>query len=266
MSVKVMSKFIYKIILLLPEAIAIKIINSYLFHTSGVKISKSNKGYVAQDLDGKIIHFSSFRRSILYKDGVASRIKLLAAQYALDSIDFKPNDLVVDVGANIGEIGMYFKYFMPEIRYYGFEPNEIDYTMLCKNLDGFGFLYNKGLWKNSGIHAFYSVSETADSSFIEPANSRNGKPVYVETLTLDQLKLERIRLLKLEAEGGEPEVLEGAAESIKKIKTVIADVGFERGVDCKSTLPEVTNTLYINGFTLVDIKPGRLICRFERIQ
>ena len=39
---------------------------------------------------------------------VMARLRALAKSYSLDMVDVADGDVVVDVGANIGEIGMYY--------------------------------------------------------------------------------------------------------------------------------------------------------------
>ena len=60
-----------------------------------------------------------------------------------------------------------------------------------------------------------------------------------------------IKLLKLEAEGAEPEAIAGAEGLLGNIEYVSADLGFERGVGQTSTLGEVSNFLLTRGFEIV---------------
>lgn len=263
--VKEILKMGYLFIINIPEPILLKIINAYLMITIRAQVRKDNDFYYIEEKTGERLYFTSIRRFNLYQNGIMYRLKFLAKQYGIDDIAFNKGDIVVDVGANIGEIGVYLKIFFPQVKYYGFEPNKKDYDALCKNLKNFGQLFNKGLWKESGKYEFYAITETADSSFIKPAKAIAKKGEMIETITLDQINLPEIRLLKLEAEGAEPEVLEGALNSLTRTETIIADLGFERGEESKSTLPEVASKLLKHKYNFVDIKPGRLICRFERI-
>ena len=48
--------------------------------------------------------------------------------------------------------------------------------------------------------------------------------------------MEKIKLLKLQAEGAEPEVSKGSLNSLKNIKFITADLGPERGLNQESTL------------------------------
>ena len=78
----------------------------------------------------------------------------------------------------------------------------------------------------------------------------------VETLTLDNfiykenLSNKRIKLLKLEAEGFEPEVLLGGKNSLKNIEYICADLGPERGVAENLTVVEVNEILERAGFSM----------------
>ena len=60
-----------------------------------------------------------------------------------------------------------------------------------------------------------------------------------------------IKLLKLEAEGAEPEAIAGCAGLLGSIEYISADLGFERGVAETSTLGAVTNFLVPRGFEIV---------------
>jgi hypothetical protein len=71
-----------------------------------------------------------------------------------------------------------------------------------------------------------------------------------------QFPNERIRLLKLEAEGAEPEVLEGAISVLNSIDYVSADVGPERGIHEQETRDTVVNFLEAHGFELIKESKG----------
>ena len=72
-----------------------------------------------------------------------------------------------------------------------------------------------------------------------------------------------IKLLKLEAEGGEPEVLLGSSTILNHIEFISADLGFERGLNSESTLPAVSNFLLPMGFRFVDLSKNRLVSLFS---
>ena len=122
-------------------------------------------------------------------------------------------------------------------------------------------VHNVGLWNEDGKLTFYVSSQGADSSLIEPTE-------YDEKITCKVSRLEKyidkpIKCLKLEAEGAEPEILEGLGEKINMVEYIAADLGFERGIEAESTLVPVTNYLLARGFELVDVNHGRICALFR---
>lgn len=208
-----------------------------------------------------VARYGRYRR---YKNGVANACAELAAQYKLDLVNFQKGDVVVDCGANIGEIGVYLKQF--GIDYHPFEPEELE-ADCCdwNNFDGAARTIRKGLWNQTTELAFYSNPDSADGSLIDPGGAVDcfQLPVLALDDYVEERGIERIRLLKLEAEGGEPEVLEGARNSLAKIDWIAADCGPERGTEKLATLAPVSNFLLANGFEMVDCWKGRLCALYR---
>lgn len=190
-----------------------------------------------------------------YKGGILERAEGLAEVYFFDKIDFKDGDILIDCGANVGDLKLWFKLHSININYIGFEPSPVEFKCLKENVKP-STVHNLGLWKDSGELKFYISSQGADSSLIEPA-------VYDEVsitkvCRLDNFIDSNIKCLKLEAEGAEPEILEGLGEKLKLIEFISADLGFERGIQAESTLAPVTNFLLQNNFELLDVQHGRI--------
>lgn len=195
------------------------------------------------------------------KRGIARRVKLLAEDYFLPTIRFRPGDVVVDCGANVGEFKLCFVEGDTPVEYIGIEPSPLEYECLRENVAPSQAL-NVGLWDSDGTLDFYVSSQTADSSLIEPPNY--DEVIQIPTRRLDQLLPDtQIKLLKLEAEGAEPEVIRGCENILPRIEYIAADVGYERGIEQKSTFAEVTNYLFSKGFELVDVGRGRLTLLFR---
>jgi hypothetical protein len=62
----------------------------------------------------------------------------------------------------------------------------------------------------------------------------------------------------VEAEGAEPEILEGLGNKLDCVEYVTADLWYERGIKAESTLAPVTNFLIQRGFELVDFDHYRM--------
>ena len=112
------------------------------------------------------------------------------------------------------------------------------------------------LSNSSKKQKFYISSEEADNSLIEPKNFSNF--IYITTNRLDEiLNNTRIKLLKIDAEGGEIELLQGCEEILNNIQYISVDLGPERGLEAKSTFREVIPFLINKGFSIEKISQKR---------
>lgn len=203
-------------------------------------------------------------RSRFYKEGVAERINYLGSNYFLDSIEFNDEDFIVDCGANIGEIYLYLKSKNKKIKYLAFEPAPREFDCLCHNV-GKENATNMGLWHEDGTIDFFISSKGADSSVIEPKYFESIQKI--KTKRLDEcFNSKRIKLLKLEAEGAEPEVLQGAIGILDNVEYIAADLGFERGKAEESTFVPVANFLLSQGFELVHLNSKKFTALFKNIK
>jgi FkbM family methyltransferase len=208
----------------------------------------------------KPVYFSHKKRAIMYRKGIAARTSLLARDYFLSKIAFSGGDVVMDCGANIGELYLWFVLNGLNIRYVAFEPSPLEFKALRLNCPD-AEAHNVALWHSNETLTFYLASEDADSSVIEPAQHQGA--IAVEATRLDDYITGPVRLLKLEAEGAEPEILDGIGEKLPLIHYIAADLGFERGVERESTLAPVTNMLLRRNFSLIDVAYPRVTALFR---
>ncbi len=207
------------------------------------------------------------RRSRLgrYFFGIKNQCAALSRDYLLHNIAFKEGDVLVDCGANNGEIGVWAK--QKNLNYYAFEPEPLE-ARCCdlNNYAGEKKAIRKGLWfEKTKIH-WHSKPESADSSIIEIQDTDN--VVSIETTTLADFvhenTIDRIRLFKLEAEGAEPEVLQGALSVLDRIDYIAVDCGYERGVEKKHTFMEVYTILKDHQFEIAAAEFKRVVFLFKR--
>ena len=166
--------------------------------------------------------------NLSYQHGLARRAEGLGAVYFLERIDFAEGDVVLDCGANLGDLLLWFRLRGLAVRYTAFEPSPLEHGCLVENVRPHT-AHNIGLWNTRGQLSFYVSSQGADSSLIEPAHY--DEVIEVPTERLDAYVDGPVKLLKLEAEGAEPEILEGLGEAIAQVEYISADLGFERGKD-----------------------------------
>jgi FkbM family methyltransferase len=230
---------------------------------SSARISWNKDNFVISDT--KIPHLKfKFRHqrqgNMAYEFGIHKRAESLADDYFLRKIDFKNGDIFYDCGANVGDMMLWFQINNLDIKYEGFEPSPIEFNCLKDNIFP-KKAHNLGLWNKDGQLSFYLSSQKADSSLIEP--KEYDEIINVKVQRLEKLITGKIKCLKLEAEGAEPEILEGIGNKLKYIEYISADLGFERGVSSESTLIPTTNYLLQRGFELIDISHDR-VCALYR--
>jgi FkbM family methyltransferase len=159
-----------------------------------------------------------------------------------------PISLVIDIGANIGEFTRAcVNHNIREI--HSFEPDEIPLKCLKENIsDKSVRIYGFPLGELNKKTIFYSAPKNADSSLIKPRVKSLQKLIEIQKLDSIPISIEQPHsvLLKMDAEGAEPEVLQGATSTLAKIKWVVIDIGPER--NGKSTYFEVAEILEKNGF------------------
>lgn len=197
-----------------------------------------------------------------YRVSLRRRSQYMKSVYQLEKVELKNGDVVVDCGANVGDLLLYFKTLNIKAHYIGFEPSPSEFRCLMQNAPD-SDLHNFGLWNEDSSLNFYVSSDGADSSFIMP--KRYDEIIKISTKRLDEIISPHlmIKLLKLEAEGAEPEAIKGAENILQNIEYISADLGFERGVSEESTLAPVVNFLLERGFELVNVTSGRVVALFH---
>ena len=150
-----------------------------------------------------MIYICRGSRAQLYKDGIGQRVAALAKEYLLDRV--AGGGLLIDCGANVGELGLWAR--AKGLAYIPFEPEPLE--AMCNDLNNFQGQPKTGryaLWNETGIRSFYSAPEWGDSSLIQPHNPSNRIDIQATTLdsALDRKQLLRYPqavILKVEVEG-----------------------------------------------------------------
>jgi len=170
------------------------------------------------------VHDQHIGRSLdLYGEWAESELELLG-------LFIKPGDVVVDVGANIGTHTVSFAQRASATgQVYAFEPQRIVFQSLCANLA------LNGLYNVRAFHAALSrepgTIAVPPIAYGEPGNqggvalAASAKPAAdaerVPVMTLDGLGLERCRLIKIDVEGMELDVLEGGRTLIPAARPIL---------------------------------------------
>lgn len=220
------------------------------YYDSKLKIFRANE-------QGHELYFSNLRRGKkLYRRGIFERGKFIFSSYCLQNIQFDNNDVVIDCGANSGDLHLEISRMSPNINYIAIEPNPDDFEILTRNvLLKNKILLNKALGEDNSTLPFYVCTSTADSSLVEPSSYTQKIEVSVTRLDnlCNELGVSSIKLMKIEAEGYEPEILRGSQGILDKVQYVAADGGYERGKNREQTFTFITNFLLENNFEMIDI-------------
>ncbi|WP_020528437.1 FkbM family methyltransferase [Flexithrix dorotheae] len=149
---------------------------------------------------------------------------------------------IIDVGASNGGFAIKARGWFRDASIYSFEPIPNSYQKLLQNFDGDKKFnaFNYGLSNLEGESSFFICdNNTGSSSLLEmdnlhkkayPHTSENTK-ITIKTSTLDkwsttQEYLENDILLKMDVQGAELFVLQGAHEFLSKVKILITEVSF----------------------------------------
>jgi FkbM family methyltransferase len=139
----------------------------------------------------------------------------------------RDGDVVVDVGANIGSHTIAFaKAVGANGAVFALEPQRLPFQLLCGNI-ALNVLTNvHALQKAAGAQA--GRAKIPALPWDEPHNfgavsilNRSSPGDDIEVVTLDSLTLPSCRLIKVDVEGMEPDVLAGARDTIKKCRPLL---------------------------------------------
>ncbi|QFU09889.1 hypothetical protein PARPLA_00548 [Rhodobacteraceae bacterium THAF1] len=219
---------------------------------------------IAQDKFDRI-YFCRRPRHNRYKNGIMNRVDFLAHEYHLDRLTDLRGGTFIDCGANVGELGLWAK--VRGFSYIPFEPEDLEARCVDLNVfDGADTCHRKGLWNETTTLQFHSSPDSADSSLIAFEGSTQTAKLEVVRLddAVDLSTADGPVIFKLEAEGAEPEVLEGAKDSLAHIDWVAVDCGYERGPDKQHTFVETNTALVDHGFRLVAAQFGRVTALYGR--
>jgi FkbM family methyltransferase len=237
----------------LPKPILIFLLNinpNYKFIVTRVK-----KNIYKLESDNLILFLCRPSRLFKYKFGLLERLNQMKVKYFLDEVIFHDKDVIIDCGSNLGEVPLAIRsIFKCSLRVIAIEPDPLEFNCLIKNLTNRDLIYNEFISSESKLVQVKYDNNFGDTSIITNEHTNiAGKIITTRSRTLDSiitpLKIESIKLLKIEVEGSEPEVLQGATEILKICKYVAIDCGPERGF--LDTFDEVCSILENLGFYLI---------------
>jgi FkbM family methyltransferase len=153
---------------------------------------------------------------------------VLQDEYRADRI---ANDaVVIDAGANIGAFTVFAALRAPEGRVYAFEPTKITFDTLERNTKPYSHVIaiHSALGNRVGNAELLIESASGEGNSLAEANlagSYSGKetvPVTTIDAFVRERHLPRVDFIKIDTEGFEKEILEGAQETLQKFRPALA--------------------------------------------
>lgn len=133
-------------------------------------------------------------------------------------------DIIIDVGANIGAHTLVFSKLVGNTgRVYAFEPQRVVFQTLCANMALNSIqnteCYQMGISSESKTVLIPDIRYDLEANHggFQIRNFKKGIQTPVDTID-NQLELPRLKLIKIDVEGMESDVVEGARKTISKHK------------------------------------------------
>jgi len=220
------------------------------------------------------------------EERTAEYLKNFTREKALKFLIPSPGPTILDVGANLGATICEFKRFWPAAKIHAFEPqlecqSSLD-SVRCEFPDGDIVLNPTAVGNTNvreqtffthdlskGISGFHKINlKSLDSVRLKEivAEAADTLPEYEKTLNHERVvpvlrlndylssnDIGRVDLLKIDTQGYEPEVLEGAGEKLRDVDVVLTELMFYDYYERSLSFSDIERFLIPAGFRLYDI-------------
>jgi FkbM family methyltransferase len=198
-----------------------------------------------------------------------------------DKVNIEKFDLIIDVGANIGNHSLYFSKISKKV--FSYEPNPNTYQLLKYNTSNISNIdiYNIGISNNTEKkflnESNFNIGNSAVVSGIKKQNIKKDDLILheINAFKLDDLENlfnEEISMIKIDVEGHELEVMDGAKNLIEKNKPMLI---FEHNKEInKEKALKINEFLQQQDYVIYTIQPNfnffsnlllRVIAGFVRV-
>ena len=176
-------------------------------------------------------------------------------------------DVILDCGAHVGNCAIIFSRRVGATGLViALEPFEEAFALLEERLQRMKLdnvvALNKGLWNQTAQLPVTVLSDTLYSR-IDPERLSDGSEgdTVIDVTTIDaiveDLKLKRLDMIKMDIEGAEIEALQGAAKTLQTLKPCLAIASYHQR-NGQKTFKTVESTLMREGYTVNTFFPPHL--------
>ena len=219
-----------------------------------MKPIQKNNWVPPTNLEEKIKHFlipnKLYIRRLVFKEWIKGRKDIRILKYIINK---EKNS--IDVGAYKGVYTFLISKYSKKV--YAFEPNPKSFSILKKTVSENVKVFNFALSNKSRVD-FLKIPKGKKGYSNQGGSLRNIKldknfgKIRVNAKKLDDLNLQNIGFIKIDAEGSEQEVLKGAKKLIKKYKPTLLIEIEERylQISIEESLRKILSLGY-RGFALI---------------
>ena len=156
------------------------------------------------------------------------------ASICINVLKNKKNPVIFDVGSNIGAFTIWLAKYFNEGKVYSFEPQRLIFQMLCGNIAinnifnvyAYNLAFGKDNCRIEILEPNYNIpNDFGTFSLVNNTINDKSEKIIIDLYTIDNFvtenKIEKVDLIKIDAEGMDLQVLNGAIETIKNSKPVI---------------------------------------------
>jgi FkbM family methyltransferase len=183
--------------------------------------------------------------------GSPRHVQMMKELYTYEKfVEIREGDLVVDVGSYVGGFAKFASERAEKV--VAVEPNETIDNSLHTNVS---HINNISISTKAGWNEYDKINmnvsnEYNENSLLEPDSGKTGRSYEVTADTISNIvrdfDFDHIDYLKIEAEGVEPEILEGALSDGMQINRIAVDASPERNK--QDAIEEVSNILERYGY------------------
>jgi FkbM family methyltransferase len=175
---------------------------------------------------------------------------------------FRDVDGIIDIGANTGQFAYMAHTVLPELPIFSFEPDPECFELLTRNFRRFGIpgrCFPFALADYQGEKPFFRYGNRENNSFLvrNDQDMVDTAPIIVDCKTLDAVSAEfdglQAPFLKIDVQGFEKAVLQGADRFLARCKYVQIEVSFCHSYRDNSHAADILALLRDHGFSCIEI-------------